>query len=287
MFCDLNENGKVDQEEIRKDNLCNEQLESDRLFSQRPIAALGLSKGQLVLSTDDGPNPAVTPKILNLLDQYGIKSHFFVVGKLAAAHPDLIREIVRRGHTVGNHTYAHPVKISAEGLLPEVLKAHKVLVSALGGQLEGRLLFRAPGLAWSAPKAVTLNENAVTRNYIGPIHANIGADAPRADWYCWSHRISSDDCAGFYFDQIVNTGRGIVLTHDIVSTPGRNTYEMLRTLLRRLDREAGGIKNKNGHGVWEFVSMQDLPALDQFETKGGLLPIDMRTARPLAPAAGK
>lgn len=283
MFCDLNGNGKVDKEEIRMDNLCNQQLEGDHLFSQRPIAALGLAKGQLVLSTDDGPNPAITPKILDLLDQYGIKSHFFVVGKLAQAHPELIREIVRRGHTVGNHTYTHPVKISAQALLPEVLKAHQVLTSALGGQIPGRLLFRAPGLAWSAPKALTLNDNSITRNYIGPIHANIGADAPRADWYCWSHHISVEDCASFYFDQIVNTGRGIILSHDIVSNPERNSYEMLKLLLHRLDTEAGGIKNKNGQGVWEFVSLQNLPVLDQFETNGAApakLPVDQRTAAP-------
>lgn len=268
MFCDLNGNGKVDKNEIRMDNLCNEKLEGDHLFSEKSIQALGLQKGQLVLSTDDGPNPRITPKILDLLDQYGIKSHFFLIGNLAEKYPDLVREIVRRGHTVGNHTYSHPLKgVTPERLLPEILKAHQVLESILGPELKGRLLFRAPGLAWSAPKAVILNDNAITRNYIGPIFANIGAAPARADWNCWKVGTTSENCAEMYYNDILAKGRGIILSHDVAVKPDHNTYELLKIVLHRLDTEGGGIKNKNGQGVWEFVSMQNLPALDQFETR--------------------
>ncbi|MGN0189137.1 MAG: polysaccharide deacetylase family protein [Candidatus Cryptobacteroides sp.] len=63
--------------------------------------------GKVVLTFDDGPDPEVTPKVLDVLDRYGVKAYFFVIGSKAEKHPELIRLIVSRGHTVGNHTYTH------------------------------------------------------------------------------------------------------------------------------------------------------------------------------------
>jgi len=60
------------------------------------------------LTLDDGPDPRDTPAILDLLDERGVKATFFVIGKKAERHPELIREIVRRGHQIGNHTWSHP-----------------------------------------------------------------------------------------------------------------------------------------------------------------------------------
>lgn len=64
--------------------------------------------GTIALTFDDGPNPAWTPQVLDLLDRYDAKATFFVVGYLAERHPDLVAEIARRGHTVANHSYSHP-----------------------------------------------------------------------------------------------------------------------------------------------------------------------------------
>lgn len=61
------------------------------------------------LTIDDGPSEQ-TPAMLDLLDAHGAKATFFVVGERAAARPELIREIVRRGHTLGNHSATHPVR---------------------------------------------------------------------------------------------------------------------------------------------------------------------------------
>lgn len=268
-FCDRNGNGVIDEDEMSQDNLCMDE-ESNELFSMKPIASLGLKKGQLALTIDDGPNPNITPQILNLLDKYNIKATFFVVGNLVPHNAAIIRDIVARGHTVGNHTYTHNVKgITPATIVGEVTKAHNALVAALGHVPNGRLLFRAPGLGWSGPKAVNLNNNNLTRNYIGPIHANLGTDAPRADWSCWSRGVSAQACADIYFQDIVNTGRGIILSHDIVTkgkAPGfGNTLRMLEIVLAKLDAK-GGIKNKSGTGVWEFVTLQHLSVLDQFET---------------------
>lgn len=65
-------------------------------------------RDEVVLSFDDGPDPATTPRVLELLAAAGARATFFPVARRAAAHPALVREIVRRGHTLGNHTASHP-----------------------------------------------------------------------------------------------------------------------------------------------------------------------------------
>ncbi len=62
----------------------------------------------IALTFDDGPNPAVTPALLALLDRYNAKATFFLIGKWVRAAPVLAKEIAARGHTLGNHTYNHP-----------------------------------------------------------------------------------------------------------------------------------------------------------------------------------
>ncbi len=64
---------------------------------------------EIWLTIDDGPDPDDTPKILALLDRHHAKATFFVIGERAARWPELIREIVRRGHEIGHHTHTHPV----------------------------------------------------------------------------------------------------------------------------------------------------------------------------------
>lgn len=281
VYCDLNDNANIEKDEMTSDNLCFIEGGTTDLFAMKPITALGLRKGQLLLTVDDGPNPKVTPQILDLLDAYGIKATFFLVGSQIPANEALVRDMVRRGHTIGNHTWSHDVpNITAATIVGEVTHAHQALTRALGKPPTGRLLFRAPGLGWSAPKAINLNANALTRNIVGPIHANLGTDAPRADWSCWSKGVSAEVCAGYYFQDIVNAGRGVVLSHDIYFKSGRgNTFEMLKIVLKRLHNEAGGIKNRSGAGVWEFVNIQDLSALDQYETNPAPLPAPAPSSR--------
>ena len=63
---------------------------------------------KLAITFDDGPNPAITPKLLNLLAKHNAKATFFLVGKFVRDCPDLTKEILARGHTLGNHTDTHP-----------------------------------------------------------------------------------------------------------------------------------------------------------------------------------
>ena len=59
------------------------------------------------LTFDDGPIPEVTPKVLDILAQYGVKATFFMVGENIDKHPEVFAQVIAAGHALGNHTYNH------------------------------------------------------------------------------------------------------------------------------------------------------------------------------------
>jgi peptidoglycan/xylan/chitin deacetylase (PgdA/CDA1 family) len=65
------------------------------------------SSRKIALTFDDGPNPTVTPRLLELFDRHSVRATFFLIGKFARACPDLVKEISARGHLIGNHTDTH------------------------------------------------------------------------------------------------------------------------------------------------------------------------------------
>ena len=73
-----------------------------------PVISRGVSnKKTVALTFDDGPDPLVTSQVLELLLKHQVKATFFVTGKKAAEHPELIKEILLHGHSIGNHSYIH------------------------------------------------------------------------------------------------------------------------------------------------------------------------------------
>ena len=85
---------------------CGTFLPNARIFG--PIVRRAEGK-DVLLTIDDGPDPEDTPAMLDLLDRHGRKAVFFVIGEKVRRYPELAREIVRRGHELGNHTMTHPV----------------------------------------------------------------------------------------------------------------------------------------------------------------------------------
>jgi len=85
------------------------------------------------LTFDDGPNPAVTPELLDLLDAHSVRATFFVIGTHVRKHPELTREIALRGHTIGNHTDTHPALpfLSARHIADELAHCDDAIVSAI------------------------------------------------------------------------------------------------------------------------------------------------------------
>lgn len=108
------------------------------------LPAAATARNEIALTIDDGPDPIVTPQVLDLLDRHGAKATFFCVGEKAARHPELCRDIVRRGHAVENHSQHHRHHFSLmgrAGMRREVQAAQDTL-SAITGQRP--LFFRAP-----------------------------------------------------------------------------------------------------------------------------------------------
>lgn len=89
---------------------------------------------RLALTFDDGPHPEHTPRILDLLQTAGARATFFVIGELAARHPDLIRRIAEEGHELGNHTWMHsePSRTSARQFQTEVQQTDAYLANLTG-----------------------------------------------------------------------------------------------------------------------------------------------------------
>ncbi len=96
-----------------------------------PVISCGKSGEQAVaLTFDDGPDPLSTPDLLRLLATHRVQATFFVTGENASRHPDLVKEIVRQGHSIGNHTYSHDNLMLLKGghhLLTEIEKTQNVL----------------------------------------------------------------------------------------------------------------------------------------------------------------
>jgi len=96
-----------------------------------PIISSGNSgKPAVAITFDDGPDPVSTPALLELLSKHKICATFFVTGKEASEHPGLIKEILARGHTVGNHSYSHDNLImfkSSKTLIKEIASAQDIL----------------------------------------------------------------------------------------------------------------------------------------------------------------
>jgi peptidoglycan/xylan/chitin deacetylase (PgdA/CDA1 family) len=79
---------------------------ASQVFGQTLIAPR--RAGELALTFDDGPNPAWTPRLLDVLAEHDVRATFFLVGKFAAAEPELVRRIAAGGHLIGNHSWSHP-----------------------------------------------------------------------------------------------------------------------------------------------------------------------------------
>lgn len=91
--------------------------------------------GEIAITIDDGPDPEVTPAVLDLLDRRGAKATFFCIAEKAQRYPDLCRDIVNRGHTVENHSVEHKYHLPfmlLGGWFAEINAAQDILTSVTG-----------------------------------------------------------------------------------------------------------------------------------------------------------
>jgi peptidoglycan/xylan/chitin deacetylase (PgdA/CDA1 family) len=102
------------------------------------------SEKVVYLTFDDGPVPEVTPQVLSVLDDFNIKATFFCVGDNVNKYPELYREILLKGHSVGNHTFHHlnGFKVEHEQYLNDVEQASQLIDSRLFRPPYGKLTRR-------------------------------------------------------------------------------------------------------------------------------------------------
>ena len=108
------------------------------------LPAAAAARREIALTIDDGPDPDVTPAVLDLLDKCGARATFFCIAERARTHAALCREIVARGHSVQNHTerHAHTFSLLGPKAMAREIAAAQETVAAITGELPR--FFRAP-----------------------------------------------------------------------------------------------------------------------------------------------
>lgn len=188
-----------------------------------------LAKGEFVLTFDDGPRPGKTENILDILDEHDVKAMFLMLGRSAQSHPGLVREVAKRGHTIGLHTHSHGdlTKLNVAAALAEIERGQRPVVAALSPINKAPApFFRFPYLAQNAQLRTAVKNS-------GYVIMDVGVDSK--DYYS----DSAEQVRERTLARMAKAGRGIVLFHDI----HHRTVQMLPQLLK--DMEARGYKVVN------------------------------------------
>jgi polysaccharide deacetylase family sporulation protein PdaB len=187
----------------------------------------------IALTFDDGPDPEDTPQILDLLQQYGAKATFFIIGEKASWYPELVKREAAEGHELANHTYKHTYfngSINESNVRDELTRTEEIIYKITGQKPH---LFRPPGGYYSEP----LIRIARQEGYMVVM---------------WSWHINTMDWNTPGVDRITqkvlsNARNGdIVLFHDYVEGKTQ-TIEALQRILPELTRRG-----------YRFVTISDL-----------------------------
>jgi peptidoglycan/xylan/chitin deacetylase (PgdA/CDA1 family) len=183
---------------------------------------LPLSDHEVVLTFDDGPWPPTTPKVLAALARECVHATFFLIGKPASEHPDLVRRIAAEGHTIGHHTWLHrslmripPAETTGEidrGIAADEMALHDVATT-----IPSTPFFRFPGLETTPATLDLLQSRGIVV---------FSADLWASDW----NPMTPKQELKLIIDRLKTARKGIILLHD----PKARTVAMLPAFLRYL-----------------------------------------------------
>ncbi len=177
-----------------------------------------LGPKEVVITIDDGPLPAFTRPILDTLDQFCTKATFFAIGQMAFAYPDLVKEEIARGHTVGSHTWSHPMNISRLGLergIDQIERGHAAVTLAAGQPIAP--FFRFPGLNDSNPLLAHLQSRGIAAFTVDVISND-------------SYIRDPGKLFARTMKEIEKRNGGILLFHDIKASTAKALPDILRAL---------------------------------------------------------
>jgi peptidoglycan/xylan/chitin deacetylase (PgdA/CDA1 family) len=183
---------------------------------------LPLADHEVVLTFDDGPWPATTRRVLAALAQECVHATFFLIGRSASQHPELVRRIAAEGHSIGTHTWSHPslMRIKPEAAVADIDRGISAVETALHGNATAARIasfFRFPGFE-STPATLALLQS---RGIVV-----FGADLWASDW----NRMTPRQELKLITDRLSAVGKGIILFHDTKA----QTAAMLPGFLRYL-----------------------------------------------------
>ncbi len=179
-----------------------------------------LNFGEVVITFDDGPMRRHTIPVLDALDEQCIKATFFSVGRMAAADPDTLQEVARRGHTIGTHTWSHKnlASLGSDAMKREV----ELGISAVAAAVDAPIapFFRFPYLGHSK----------ASRDYLRG--RGIGIFGIHVDSQDFRTRNASV-MQRTLLSRLERNGKGILLFHDIQVSTARGIRELLAELKTR------------------------------------------------------
>lgn len=231
-------------------------------FQSSSIFHSGLRDAHTIaLTFDDGPN-ARTAQVLDVLKAHNVKATFFVVGKMAKAHPDILARIAAEGHLLANHSASHPQLTGAYDADPEkLINQLRIVHDEIAPLMKPgeKFYFRAPFGYWRSAHARILNADPVLKNYVGPIYWDIGGQISMrdgyvmsaADWDCWRHKWTPQTCAKGYMREVRRSDGGVVLMHSV----HLRSAELVGTVVEAMLEEG-----------YRFVRLDEVPEYRQYET---------------------
>ncbi|MDF0517230.1 polysaccharide deacetylase family protein [Bradyrhizobium yuanmingense] len=221
-----------------------------------------LTEKEVVLTFDDGPWPVNTPTVLKALADECTKGLFFSVGKHATYHPEILKQVLAQGHTVGTHTWSHvnlnSKKLTEQQVKDEVEKGFSAVKFALG--TNPAPFFRFP----------QLQHNPAMVSYFGT--RNVAMFSTEIDSFDFRKGATPEKIVETVMTRLDKLGKGIILMHDFQ----KNTGLALPTLLARL--KAGGYKVVQ---MKAKTSLQTLPEYDEALMKDMKVPTAGTNTRPI------
>jgi peptidoglycan/xylan/chitin deacetylase (PgdA/CDA1 family) len=221
-----------------------------------------LQDKEVVLTFDDGPWPGNTPAVLKALADQCTKAVFFSIGQHAGYHPEILRQVLAAGHTVGTHTWSHAnlnsKKLTEQQVKDEIEKGFSAVKLALG---------TAPAPFFRFPE---LQHNLAAVAYLG--QRNVAIFSCDLDSFDFRKTSTPDKVVQTVMSKLDKLGKGIILMHDFQ----KHTADALPELLRRL--KAGGYKVVQ---MKAKEPLQTLPEYDEMVMKEGSK-VAVTSARPVS-----